>query len=184
MPLPGPLVGIFECAAASLSEDLGRYWPSTGKNDVPEGTPALHLGAAFKAEGWRLYGQLQFTPARRKKLDLFAFHPKVGIGVAVKCTRFFPKTKSAVFDDWARLDTFRLQQRHTELPRLQRSFRAVFGTSFYPGHVKLLRADPVFTKASVGWQQIQSNVPAHGDEAEFGPQYLLMIVDEVRHHFR
>jgi hypothetical protein len=131
MPVPNPLPSVVQATAESLQDELTAYWPSSGENNVPEANAVLHLAFALRSEGFRVYPQVQLNGHRRKHIDLFAFHPESGMGVAVEGKKLYPGKKAEVKADWKRLLEYRLPREHTRRPLLTSSLAMVIGTTFH-----------------------------------------------------
>jgi hypothetical protein len=98
--------------AASLAESLHFYWPSTGRNEIPERNISLHVAHAFIDASFLCYGEAHTNDKTNLHVDLLAVHPAAGVFVAGEFKRLYDGAQArAMVEDAARLQQFKMQQR-------------------------------------------------------------------------
>ena len=76
------------CRAAERHGEAVRfYWPSSGDNNLPEGSLVVAAAAEFAAHGYHVWGEVQHAEERREKIDLLAISPEKSIAVALEAKR-------------------------------------------------------------------------------------------------
>jgi hypothetical protein len=94
-------------AANLMAESLWEYWPSNGKNEIPERNVTLHLGLALQQAGYRLYAEAHAKDATDLRVDLLAFNPEHKVTVVAECKRLYSPQKCAeMAEDLERLRSF------------------------------------------------------------------------------
>lgn len=105
--------------AASLKESLTLYWPSCGKNDVPEVNISIHLGSVLAANGFLLFADVHDLDNANVRLDLLALRRTAETLVLAEFKRLWnPETARAMANDLARLRAWRFAA-----SRAQQDFR-------------------------------------------------------------
>lgn len=161
--------------AASLTESLGCYWPSCGKNDVPEVNISLHVGAVLAANGFLTYADVHDFDKANIRLDLLGLHRAKQTLVLAEFKRLWnPKSARAMANDLARLRAWRLADSrvHPDV-RVAHRYAVLAATTWNKRYIDWFTDS---SKRSVdpsrgGLTRIAEGIP--GDEARWGSILIL-----------
>lgn len=71
-------------AAGALAEDLAVYWPSAGRNELPEANVTLHLAATLREAGFAVFAEAHSAgTGTERRHDLLAL--RCGDGTLIAC---------------------------------------------------------------------------------------------------
>lgn len=97
--------------AMSMADSPHFYWPSVGRNDVPERNISLHLGHVLLANDFFLFAEAHNHDDANVHLDLLALHPSKETLIAGEFKRLYSNEKAwAMVADLDRLRAWQLGQ--------------------------------------------------------------------------
>jgi hypothetical protein len=97
--------------AMSMADSLHFYWPSIGRNDIPERNISAHLAHVLLANDFFVYAEAHTHDSANVHLDLLALHPSKETLIAGEFKRLYSKEKAlAMVSDLERLRAWRLSQ--------------------------------------------------------------------------
>jgi len=113
------VVDLLKRCASSMTESLRFYWPSGGKNDVPEVNITVHLGSVLGASGFLIYADAHELDNAGVRLDLLGLHQAKQTLVLGEFKRLWnPAMADAMVLDLGRVRAWRLAE-----ARLRTEFR-------------------------------------------------------------
>lgn len=119
-------------AAATLRTSFGNYWPTYGDTGAHERNISLHIGHAFLARKFSVFGEGHSQgPGAEARYDLLAYSPEERIFVAAEFKQLWSKNIAGFENDLCRL----------------RAFKPVKRNDFDVGEVTLVRLLAAFAEA-------------------------------------
>jgi hypothetical protein len=148
----------------SMSDSLHFYWPSIGRNDIPERNISAHLSHVLLVNDFFLYAEAHTDDSASMHLDLLALHPSKDTLVAGEFKRLYTSEKAwAMVEDLSRLRKWRLGQDrgHPQL-RASHRFGVLAGTTWNRRYAEWFNdeknpTDPTDGALTQLWRELPGN---------------------------
>ena len=165
-------------AANSMADSLHFYWPSLGRNDIPERNISAHFAHVLLDHDFLLYAEAHPEDTARRHLDLLAIHPTRDTLVAAEFKRIYStETVGAMVADLDRIRSWRLgQDRGHHQLRVHHRFGVLAATTWNPKYASwfnttdLSHEDPTAGLLDGLWKELPS------DDVVWGS---IVLIDDV-----